>query len=297
MSSKARLSARVLPLLSIAVVVSTGCREDRLVEPGDAETPTTIYQVQTPHQGATEPVLGSVVFLRSVLVSAFDTSPETSARREQDARGGYYCVEETGYTGAMVVQEIDGGPMSGVALFNPTVIPANLVLGPGDLVDVRGEYLEFCLYGADSIANSYCPAQDTHRLTQLGSASVQRVGEAQPPEAIDISSADLLNAAHAEQYEGTLVRVSERLEVLACQPTDSQGRPNCCVGSYDRYGNLSLSAGFTLTNEFYTVDVGVTCMTSITGVVTWFGNDTDWGDYSLAPRSAEDVEIPADCRP
>jgi hypothetical protein len=183
------VTARVVVLVvPAALLLGNGCREDPPIEGLDGETPTTIYAIQTPHGDTAPPALGSDVFLRSVVVSAFDTSPETTARREQDSTGAYFCVEEAGYTGAMVVQEMAGGTFSGVSLFNPTVIPAHLVLGPGDLVDVRGEYLEFCLAGNDYVADSYCAAPNSNRLTQLGSSSVTKVGEAEAPEPLPCPS-------------------------------------------------------------------------------------------------------------
>jgi len=271
--------------MATALLLASGCREDPVLGPDDldGQTPVPIYDIQTPHQG--EPSMGSEVYLRSVVVTAFDTSPETRARREQDASGGYFCVEETGYTGGMVVQEIDGGTFSGVPLFNPALVP------------FLGEYVEFCLAGGDFHADSFCAAADSNRLTQLSEVTVFKVGETMAPTPISISSADLMNPARAEQFEGTLVRIDERLEFLGCQTFDTSGRPNCCVGAYDRYGNITTNGGLQFTNEFYTVPDGVTCVSSVTGIVTWFGHETDFGEYSVSPRGPGDVEVPADCLP
>ncbi len=286
----------VLPLcLAVAVVAPGGCRSIDL-EPGDDdESPTTIYAIQETHDDTTEPRLGSRVYLRSVLVSAYDSYPEIEQDRMQDESGEYYCLESVGYTGAVVVQEIDGGPLAGVSLFNPTLVPAHAALGAGDVVDVRGDYLEFCLAGEDYHAESYCSAQNENRLTQLGAATVTKVGELNAPEPLLISASDLLNPVVAEQYEGTLVRIDERLEIDACNPVDSNSRPNCCVGDYDRYGNLSTNR-MSLTNDFYALPEGVECVTSVVGIVTWFGHESAWGDYSLSPRGPADVVVPQDCR-
>jgi hypothetical protein len=225
-------------------------------------------------------------------------------RRAQDASGEYYCVEEAGYTGGVVVQEVGGGAFSGVPLFNPSLVPAYATVGPGDLVDVHGEYVEFCLWGGDNVATSYCEADNSFRLTQLSSASVTKVGETAPPIPLDVAVADLRNPQLLEQLEGSLVRVSEEITITPCAQVDGSGRPNCCAGDYDRYGNLATSA-LSLMNEFFSVPAGTTCLSRVTGVVSWFGhgcpaNDSEcesWGDYTISPRGPDDIEVPPRCSP
>ena len=287
---------RAAAIACAAGLFSGACREERPIDGGDGPAPVSIYDIQTPRPADQAPRVGDDVYLRSVLVVAHDTHPEPEARREQTSTGEFYCVDGTGYTGGLVVQEVGGGPFSGISLFNPTIVPSGLMLEPGDLVDVWGQYLEFCLSGSDSSADSYCQAQDTNRLSQIGSATVTKVGEASAPEPIDIRGADLLDPQRAEQYEGTLVRVTDRLVVTPCDAYDSRGRPNCCIGDYDRYGNLATNA-MDLTNELYSIPRGTTCLESVTGFVSWFGHATEWGEYSLSPRGPDDVVVPADCRP
>lgn len=249
----------------------------------------TIFEIQNEHADTEDPELGSRVSFRSVVLSVYDNYAEPTQDREQQG-SDYFCVQDLGYIGAVVIQDSDGGPRSGVSLFNPTLVPANQELGPGDLVDVRGEYLEFCLAGDDFHPDSYCDAPNTERLTQLGGATVTKVGEASPPIPYPLLRSELGDDEAMEEYEGVLVEINERLQVQPCEVIDSRGRPNCCVGDYSRYGNLETNL-IQITNEFYSIPDGVTCISSIIGVVTWFF------EYNISPRGPADVVIPPECRP
>lgn len=274
-------------LFASTVLLSCGPRDFEYPE-GETEHFDTVYEIQSDDPSVEHPELGSMVRIRSAIVTAYDSYAEPTQDREQ--RGAeYVCIQTVGYTGSAVVQDYAGGEYSGISLFNPTVVPSNTDIGAGDLVDVIGEYLEFCLAEPDFVATSYCDAPDTDRLSQLGGATLTRVGEAVPPEPLQISASDLMTPARAEPYEGVLVRVTDRLTVEPCTPTDSRNRPNCCVGDYDRYGNLATNA-FNITNEYYSIPEGTRCISSITGIVSWFF------DYSLSPRGPEDVVIPDECR-
>jgi hypothetical protein len=48
--------------------------------------------------------------------------------------------------------------------------------------------------------------------------------------------------------------------------------------------------GIQITNEYYTIPAGTTCVSSVTGILTWFF------EYGLSPRGPDDVVIPAECR-
>lgn len=280
--------------LGITLVLGiTGCRPDPEWGSGPDEEWITIYQVQMNHSDDQHPEVGSQVAFRSVVVTAYDTYPETKFDRLADGEE-YLCVETVGYTGGLVVQEVGGGPYSGISLFNASVVPEHDRLGPGDLVDVRGEYLEFCLAGDDYHPDSYCQAPNTERLTQLGGATATRVGEVAAPQPLEVSLQDVSNAQNAEPYEGVLVRINQRMQIAPC---DNPG-VNCCAGDYDRYGNLCVggrfesgrcNGGIEVTNEFYPVPTGTRCVSSVTGVLTWFF------EYRLSPRGPEDVTIPPEC--
>jgi hypothetical protein len=254
---------------------------------GDEEEAIAVLDIQSDHADDESPALGSQVFLRSVVVTSYDSYSEP---RQDDAQMGdeIVCVQDMGYTGGVTVQDAEGGWRSGIALFNPSIIPASQKIGPGDLVDVRGEYLEFCLDASNS-PDSYCRASNTERLTQLGNATVTRVGEVAVPEPYDAMSSEFEQARYAEDYEGVLVRLEERFEITPCIPINEDGEPNCCVGDYDKYGNLETDV-LTITNEFYSIPTGTSCLTSVTGIVTWFFG------YRLSPRGPEDIVVPEECR-
>ncbi len=278
-------------LIALAVV-SSACRPEQVWQEDDVQQWVTIYDIQEQHPDDADPALGSRVALRSVVVTAYDSNAEL--RFDRVERGSeFVCVEEVGYTGGIVVQEIGGGPWSGVSLFNPTLVPAYQQLGPGDLVDIRGRYLEFCY--REGAGDSFCDAANIDRLTQLGDATASKVGEVAPLEPIDVSLQTLSQPNTAEPYEGVLVRISGRFDIAPC----TNPAVNCCSGDYDAYGNLCIGErddrnrcqGFEITNEFYSVPEGTRCLSSVTGIVAWFF------DYRLSPRSRDDVVIPEECRP
>lgn len=275
-------------------------RPEQVWEPDADETWVSIYEIQGDPAQAGRPEVGSEVAMRSVVVTAFDAYAEPKADREQHGEE-IVCVEQVGYIGGLVVQELGGGPYSGVSLFNPSIVPDHQRLGAGDLVDIRGEYLEFCLAGEDYRPNSYCEAPDTNRLTQLGNATASKVGEVEPPAPIDVAIDTLSRAQSAEPYEGVLVRINQRLRISPCDDPDY----NCCVGDYDRYGNLCAGGtfergrcegGIELTNEFYSVPEGTSCVTAVVGVLSWFGHESQFGEYRLSPRGPNDVTVPDECR-
>ncbi len=299
------MSVRVSPAipltgLVLCLALSACSRPDQVWEAGDEQDFVTIYEIQGDPRFDTRPEVGSEVAIRSIVVTAFDVYAEPKADLEQRGEE-IVCIEQVGYIGGLVVQEFQGGPYSGVSLFNPTIVPDHQRLGPGDLVDIRGEYLEFCLAGEDYRPNSYCEAPDTNRLTQLGSATASKVGEVEPPQPIEVAIDMLAREDSAEPYEGVLVKVNQRLRIAPC---DDPGY-NCCVGDYDRYGNLCAGGqfergrcdgGIELTNEFYSLPEGTTCVTSVTGILSWFGHESQFGEYRLSPRGPNDVTIPDECR-
>lgn len=282
------ISLVVVGILIATLGWGTGCirEEPPPVVNEEGTDPVAIYDLQTPHPDNEFPALGSQVYIRSVVVTAYDTYAEP--RQDRVQRGDeYVCVEDVGYTGGVVVQEFEGGSYSGISAFAPSLVPAHQSIGAGDIVDIWGEYLEFCL-DDNNAADSYCQAPNSDRLTQIGGATVTKVGEASSPEPVSIRLEDL-DPSRAEPYEGVLVQIDQRLPITRCESTDDRGRPNCCVGDYDRYGNLAVG-DISVTNEFYSIPEGTRCVSSISGIVAWFF------DYALSPRGPDDVVIPPECQ-
>jgi hypothetical protein len=276
------------------VLAVAACRPEPEWDSGQDQDIVTIYEIQTEHPDAQDPAVGSLVALRSVVVTAYDTYPES---KFDDVQVGeeIRCVEKLGYTGGIVVQEIGGGPYSGISLFNPSVVPQYERLAPGDLVDVQGEYLEFCLT-EDNRPDSYCSAGNSERLSQLGEATATRVGEVARPVALVRTLQELTGATTAEPYEGVLVRIEQRLQISPCQRPEV----NCCSGDYNMHGSLCVggtsedgwcNGGIEVTNELYAIPPGTRCVSSVQGVLTWFF------EYRLSPRGPEDVVIPRECLP
>ncbi|MCC7534951.1 MAG: hypothetical protein IT379_01990 [Deltaproteobacteria bacterium] len=226
------------------VAVLPGClSEVPPIPPGEATaTPIEITALNSP--GA---VSGSIVSLENVVVSAFDTYDETGEGR----------------VGTAYVQEPEGGARSGIQLFAAAVAPAGSVLVPGDVVDVRGEFVLFEGPPGSS------PFENPLPQITFGNV-VQKVGEWAAPEPVTVPVAELL--ANGIDYVGSLVRV----EGLTAQTGYERDPPR-----------FETEEGLVVASALF-VEPSVlpgTRFTSITGVFTYFY------DFQILPRHAADLVV------
>lgn len=254
-----------LPLTSLA---AAACAMD--VPPAeptfDQGRPTvTLYQLQDV-EAEGHPEAGTEVRVTNLVVTAVD-------RFDEDGEGR---------TGTLFVQEMGGGPFSGIQMFRPTIQPASEYLLPGDVVEVAGTYVEFEL-GQINPANAD-PRGRT--VTQITDGIARKTGEWSAPEPTRVDTPeDLQVDPTAESWEGVLVEVED---VEAVTPPDSRGAffaqgSGACETTRDAETCLQID------NDNYLIP-GVaegTRLSRVAGVVTYLFT------YKVLPRSALDVEVDA----
>jgi len=230
----------------------------------DQGRPTvTLYQVQDP-EAEGHPDADTQVRITNLLVTAVD-------RFDEDGEGR---------TGTIFVQEVGGGPFSGIQMFRPTIQPASEYLLPGDVVEVEGTYVEFELGqinpdGADPRGRT---------VSQITDGIARKTGEWISPEPTLVEdSNDVQVDPAAEEWEGVFV---ELRDVEALTPPDSRGAffvqgdadcemtrdaETCAQVDDDNYAIPDAAAGMRLSR--------------VAGVVTYFYT------YKVLPRSPLDVEV------
>jgi hypothetical protein len=221
---------------------------------------------QAEQVGASHSVTGAVV----IAVDSFDET------------GG-------GATGTIYVQDLVSAPFSGLTLFAPTFNPGNLRVGPGDVLDMRGEYQELkqipstppVIFAPGAVLPQIVRPVATFRY------------ETRLPTPVDIDVNDLADYAKGRQWLGMLVRVKNvELQEDALPESERSGR--LAVDLLPRAPNAqnACDAPFPkvpeLTNDLFNLaSLGLTKGTklkSVVGVVGFFCS------MKLAPRSPADIE-------
>jgi hypothetical protein len=188
--------------------------------------------------------------------------------------------------GTVYVQDLGSkDPYSGITLFSPTFSPGNLSIGPGDVLDLNGQYTESASIGA---AVMFAPGAV---LPQISKPVATFRYETQLPEPVDIDVNDLADFATGRRWMGMLVRVKNiTLASDAAATPTSKGRVSANMTA-GRGGACSLPFPKppTLINALFDVEaLGLkqgTVLASVTGVVGFFCN------IQLAPRSPEDIVV------
>ncbi len=205
----------------------------------------TIYQLQDENDPDFIPV-GSTAQLNGVVVTAVDLYGP--------------------YDGDVFVQEPDGGPYSGVLLYNPTVTGGTLSdLTIGHVVNVSGEKAEFALTSDTS----------GRTTTELLSGTIERVAPGIPldPEVI-ASPQIIMTEPGAEQYESVLVSLN-----------------NIRRQNVDSYENVHCSGQLTLGPDLMDIAAATadgSCYSKVVGILDYFFY------YSVLPRSTGDLTLAAD---
>jgi hypothetical protein len=211
----------------------------------------------------TQAVSGAVVL-------AVDKFDET-----QNGKGvGTIYVQDLGSTKAY----------SGITLFSPTFNPGNLAVGPGDVLDLRGQYTESATIGTTV---TFAPGAV---LPQISKPVATFRYETRVPEPVDVDASDLADYAKGRQWLGMLVRVKNvTLEADAVADMNGRVAVSLTPGSGGKC-NSPFPKPASLTNDLFDLaSLGYKkgdVLTSVTGVVGFFCN------LKLAPRSAADI-LPA----
>ncbi len=239
-----------------------------------------IADVQSPtsrtYKEAIANVNGVDVDVTSTVVSWIDTFDET-----RDGKS----------VGTVYVQDLGSqAPYSGISLYEPNYVPADLRAVPGDVLDLVGPYQELRSVGT-AIFN---PGTT---LPQLAKPVATFRYEYPPsnPTVVALSDLDSTNYLKGRQWEGMLVTVQDvtvaagATDTTTVCPTAADGGTSGCRVTYlmgQGDASIAISAA-AITNELYdlrawTYPAG-THFKSVTGIVTWFFS------YHIAPRCPADL--------
>lgn len=204
--------------------------------------PIAIRTLKDPERESERPELDTPVRLEGVVVTAVDRYQQT---------GSMSRVNQ------LWVQDPEGGPWSGIFIFNRFADGAHRAdvsgIAPGDIVTIEGTFTE--AFGKLQVA--------------LGTIVVTGSGSVPEPAVVDAASL-APDGEGIARWEGTLVRV-ENVEIAAAQ---------------NNFGNTMTTAGMSIQNEIHEVQppfaVGET-FEAILGIVHLFNGP------HLAPRSADDL--------
>lgn len=190
-------------------------------------------------------------------------------------------------TGDLWVEELGGGPFSGVHVFG-TPVSQIVNLAVGDIIDITGAIKsEFALTSdttGRTVTELQAPKGGMMTLTKTG------VGTVPAPKVIDAAAIDAMapgaRDAEYEKWEGVLVQVTNVRSQSYPQGFGAKPYPD------DAYklgvtGTLLIESTQT---KLANVD-GLTCFASVTGVEDYFF------DWLLLPRSAADVVTGTGCAP
>lgn len=163
-------------------------------------------------------------------------------------------ITAVGPDGELFAQDPVGGVYSGIFLNDRDVDVSEVAVG--DLVDVRGRYVE------------------EFGLVQVDLTSITVVGQAAVPAPVVVTPAQIASEGFGERYEAMLVRV-ERVTCTDPNPDDEE------------FGEFAIDEGVRVDDLLYSVTpdpVMGTTFESITGVLNF-----SFGAFKLEPRSADDV--------
>jgi len=281
-SSMRRQSSTTVALSIMLVFTGAACTNEASTEPGDtagdAGTPSAlgdglrIAQLNTP-DASTRPGNDQLnVYVSGATFVYKDNYNETNTA---SSIGSIYMQDFHPNTA-------DAGPSppySGILLYKTTFEPASLVLSPGDVVDLTGEYQ---LYAGPSSH----PFGSAVQPEMASSVVVPRFDYGPPvPTVIDVN--DLQSYATGYKWMSMLVTVTSTVG----GGIDPDGAGRCGVFLTSATGSNDV----TMDNELYNMPcqandptygtVGGVHFASVTGIVTYFSN------FHISPRSAADVVL------
>jgi hypothetical protein len=178
--------------------------------------------------------------------------------------------------GTVFVEDVGStAPYSALSVYQPSYVPSELRLLPGDVLDFVGPYQEVTSIGSAH----FSPGQT---LPQLAKPVGTFRYEYQVPAPRQIALADLDDYGTGRAWEGMLVTVSD---VYAIAATSSGGRVTYTLAAaLDASTNVNT---VSMSNEEYDLQSTDfppgTHFKSVTGLVTWFFS------YHIAPRSPSDL--------
>jgi hypothetical protein len=218
-----------------------------------------LADVQDPKSAAHAP--NTTVNLTSLAVVWTDTFDET-----RDGKS----------LGTVFVQDVAStAPYSAISVYQPSYVPSDLRLLPGDVLDFTGPYQEVTAIGSAHFAVG-------QTLPQLAKPVGTFRYEYQAPPPTPISLSDLNDYTTGRQWEGMLVTVKD---VYVVAGSTNGGRVTyTLVPNVDAGSNVNT---VSVSNEEYDLAAtdfpSGTHFQSVTGIVTWFFS------FHIAPRSPSDL--------
>jgi len=253
-------SAVLAALLGILPLTAAGCGSSD-GDPHAVDKPSAlgngkrVRDVVDPAAG----LAGADVIVTAAEVTAVDTFDET---RNGKSRGTVFVQDVSSHAA-----------YSGVSLYSPTFIPANLRVGAGDVLDLNGQYTENASIGTHQFPRGQV-------LPQLSKPTATFRYEFAPAEPTVIDVNDLADYAKGRAWMNMLVRV-ENVEIPDALFDDGSGRLTAHLTK-----NTTLLSSPVLTNELVDLPkdfIKPGTYRSIVGVVTYFDQ------LHLSPRSLEDI--------
>jgi hypothetical protein len=233
--------------------------------------------------------LGTGHRIREVTDPASPYHPANSASVEISGASFLWTdtFDETGNgksKGTVYLQDLAStAPYSGVSLFAPT--PANLALEPGDVIHLKGPYVEESSIGTAMFSNGQVLIQISKPVMAFDFEYFPpKAGSDWPPALIPAGDLDDWNKGR--QWQSMLVTINN--------VTFADNLSNDGSGRYIAH-ITSDTSGPTISNELFDLNAwnqaaptkiakGAT-FKSITGIVTWFFN------FHIAPRSPDDIVV------
>jgi hypothetical protein len=258
--------------------------------------PAVVLHVACDYRGADPtPAPPTALHIRDVTNPSLSTHPANSA--EVSIRGASYLLTDTfdetqdgRSKGTVYLQDVGSDlPYSGVSLFQPTYSPEDLALVAGDVVQLRGSYVEESSIGKTTFVNG-------RLLIQIFKPVVQFQYDSLPKGSLSLLSPAVINVTDLNDFTigrqwGSMLVTVENVTFADNLSGDGLGRFVAHI-TPDASGN-----GAEISNELFDLSswntaqpTGAkitrgTTFKSLTGIVTWFGV------YHIAPRSPDDIVV------
>jgi predicted extracellular nuclease len=177
------------------------------------------------------------------------------------------------------VEEPEGGPFSGVHVFN---VPKAQVdkLAIGDVVDITGGVKEEFKVGQHTVTEIGAPSGATLTVTKTGTAAVPA-----PATVNALTIGQKATAAERdaewEQWEGVLITLTNVTQFSEATMVGSS-TPDATLQSFKVTGGMLIESGLAAFPDGVGVDA---CIASATGVLD------DISTYFVLPRSAADIAL------
>lgn len=182
-------------------------------------------------------------------------------------------------------------PLSGVSIYSAVLVPSNLRLSPGDVVDLHGQYVELSAIGS----NHFSPGAF---LPQFATPTTTFRFEGGPLTPREIDLDDLAKFETGRRWISMLVTVKDVYATTGVVADPASGRATVTLAK-SMPGTGSASEP-TMSNELAQLDAKAIThddtgaiqgkKMSVTGIVTFFGTARAV-NFHIAPRSMADVVL------